>query len=389
MIYFLIFSIKSIKYVPKLLPIANSLTVVDYPMVSIILPCRNEEKYIEKCLDSLLAQDYPNYEIIAIDDSSSDRTAEIITRYSLMHNKIIYVDAQAKPEGWTGKNWACYQGYIRANGNLFLFTDADSIHSTTAIYLAINYLLFHKLDSLTVIPKIIAHDSWTKITLPLLWTFSVAKFSALRANNSKTKEGGFFFGSFFVITKKVYESVGTHSSVRDEIIEDAELGKKVKEQGFSLRVIRGEKYIHAIWARDPYSLYHGLKRLLIPFYKKEKSKALGMGIATFVLLLLPLIILPFSITIIKEENRGEDMTKGLIISFLIIISISLIIISSSLQLKYILFENVVYSLAFPLAGSFILLAFISSIIHSKQKNNINWRDRSYSINNKQLSNNNT
>ncbi|MGN6623608.1 MAG: hypothetical protein ACTHKK_05670, partial [Candidatus Nitrosocosmicus sp.] len=82
-------------------------------------------------------------------------------------------------------------------------------------------------------------------------------------------------------------------------------------------------------------------------------------------------------------------TKGLIISFLIIISISLIIISSSLQLKYILFENVVYSLAFPLAGSFILLAFISSIIHSKQKNNINWRDRSYSINNKQLSNNNT
>ena len=381
-IYFLIYSVKSIKNVPKLILIANSHDI-DYPMVSIILPCRNEEKYIGKCLDSLLVQDYPNYEIIAINDSSSDKTGEIIKRYSMTHNKIIFVDAQPKPEGWTGKNWACYQGYLQANGNILLFTDADSIHCTSTMSLATNYLLSQRLDSLTVIPKILANDFWTKITLPILWTFSVARFSPLKANNPKTKKGGYFFGSFFIITKKVYELVGTHRSVREEIVEDAELGRKVKENGFSLRVIHGEKYIRAIWARDPSNLFQGLKRLLIPLYKRERIKASVMGIATFVLLLLPIIILPLSITIIKgQKDAGEDMTKSLIILILIIISISLIVINSILQLKYVIFQNVLYSLAFPLAGSFILVAFVSSIIHSKHKDAINWQGRRYSINQK-------
>jgi len=378
-IYFLIYSVKSIKNVPKLILIANSHDI-DYPMVSIILPCRNEEKYIGKCLDSLLVQDYPNYEMIAINDSSSDKTGEIIKRYSMTHNKIIFVDAQPKPEGWTGKNWACYQGYLQANGNILLFTDADSIHCTSTMSLATNYLLSQRLDSLTVIPKILANDFWTKITLPILWTFSVARFSPLKANNPKTKKGGYFFGSFFIITKKVYELVGTHRSVREEIVEDAELGRKVKEQGFSLRVIHGEKYISAIWARNPSNLYHGLKRLLIPLYKKDKIKASVLGIATFALFLLPVIILPFSITIVKEgEGDGGDTTKNLITLVLIIISISLIVINSILQLKYVIFQNVLYSLAFPLSGSFILVAFVLSIIHSKHKDAIIWRDRRYSI----------
>jgi glycosyltransferase involved in cell wall biosynthesis len=380
LIYFLIYSIKSIKNIPKIIPIANPYNI-DYPLVSVILPCRNEEKYIGKCLDSLLVQDYPNYEIIVINDSSSDKTGDIIKSYSLIHDKIIYVDAQPKPEGWTGKNWACYQGYLQANGDLFLFTDADSIHSAPTMSLAINHMLSKELDSITVIPKIVANDFWTKITLPILWTFSVARFSAIKANNSKTKEGGFFFGSFFIITKKVYESVGTHRSVRDEIVEDAELGRKVKTHGYSLSVIHGERYLSAIWARDPSNLYQGLKRLLIPLYKKERIKASVMGIATFVLLLLPVIILPFLIAIMKEETeRGADLTKSLTTLIFITISISLIVINSFMQLKYIIFQNVLYSLAFPLAGSFILVAFVSSIIHSKHKDAITWRDRRYSIN---------
>jgi cellulose synthase/poly-beta-1,6-N-acetylglucosamine synthase-like glycosyltransferase len=374
LIYFLIYSIKSIKDVPKLSPLKNSPTI-NFPMVSIILPSRNEEKYIEKCLDSLLEQDYSNYEIIAINDSSSDKTGKIIKRYSIIHHKIIYVDSQPKPEGWTGKNWACYQGYLQSKGELFLFTDADTTHSTPAISLAIAYLMSEQLDTLTAIPKILAYDFWTKITLPILWTFSVARFSALKANNPKTKVG-YVFGSFFVITRKAYETVGTHKSVKEEIVEDAELGRRVKEQGFSLRVVHGEKYIKAVWARDTSTLWHGLRRLLIPLYKKEKIKASIMVIATFVLLLLPLIILPFSIIIATD---GKDVPKSFIILFMSIMSILLLVLNSILHLKYTVFQNLLYSLAFPLAGSFILVAFLSSIIHSKQKNGINWRGRRYSI----------
>jgi chlorobactene glucosyltransferase len=374
LIYFLIYSIKSIKNVPILLHITN-LQNISFPMISIILPARNEEKHIEKCLDSLVKQEYDNYEIVVINDSSSDNTDQIIKRYSIAHRKITYVNAQPKPEGWTGKNWACYQGYLQSKGDLFLFTDADTIHHPSIISLAATYLLSEKLDTITAIPKTLTYDFWTKITLPLLWIFSVARFSALKANNPKTKVG-YFFGCFFIITRKAYEMVGTHKSVRQEIVEDAELGKKVKEQGFSFRVVHGEKYIKAVWARDSSSLWHGLRRIMIPLFKKEKIKATKMIIAMFVLILFPITMLPLSVINIIDEKTE---TKSVIILFLAIMSILLIVINNVLQLKCTVFQNLLYSLGFPLSGSFILAVFLSSIIGSSKKGIVSWRDRKYSI----------
>jgi len=381
-IYFLIYSIKSIKEVPKLQPLKISKNIL-FPMVSIILPSRNEEKYIEKCLNSLLRQDYPNYEIIAINDSSSDKTGEIIKRFSTDYSKIIYVDAEPKPEGWTGKNWACFQGYLKSNGELILFTDADTTHSISTISLAVTELLTEELDALTAIPKILAYDFWTKITLPILWTFFLARYSALKANNPKSKIG-YFFGSFFIITRIAYEKVGTHKSVKEEIVEDGELGRKVKEQGFNIRVVHGERYINAVWARDSSTLWHGLRRLMIPLYQKEKIKASIMVVATFLLLLLPLIILPFSTIIALDNNDGHiffinNYSLDIILLFFAIMSILLLVIINVLHLKYIVFQNLLYSLFFPLGGSFVFIAFLSSIMYSKKEGVLNWQGRRYSF----------
>jgi cellulose synthase/poly-beta-1,6-N-acetylglucosamine synthase-like glycosyltransferase len=92
------------------------------PKVSIILPARNEEEFLGKCLDTLIDQDYPNYEIIVIDDSSEDSTGNIISEYAKQNSKIIPVSARPKPDGWMGKNWACMEGYKKATGELLLFT---------------------------------------------------------------------------------------------------------------------------------------------------------------------------------------------------------------------------------------------------------------------------
>ncbi|MGZ5546926.1 MAG: glycosyltransferase [Nitrososphaeraceae archaeon] len=380
-IYFLIYTIKSLKGVPKLLFLKSYENIV-FPKVSVILPARNEEKYIEKCLDSLLKQDYSNYEIVAINDSSSDRTGEIIQKYSTKNSKIIFINAEAKPEGWTGKNWACYQGYIKSTGQLFLFTDADTTHSSSTISLAVNNLLAKELDALTAIPKILANDFWTKITLPILWTLSISRYSALKANDPKTNVG-YFFGSFFIITKKTYEAVGTHKAVKEEIVEDGALGRKVKEQGFKLRVVHGEDHIQAVWARNSSTLWHGLRRLMVPLYKREKIKASLMVVATFLLLIYSLIVLPFSIIMALDEKDVtltiNNYSLDLILLFLTIMSILLLIITNVLQLKYTIFQNSLYSLYFPLAGSFVFIAFLSSIINSGKKDVINWRGRRYSI----------
>jgi cellulose synthase/poly-beta-1,6-N-acetylglucosamine synthase-like glycosyltransferase len=348
--------------------------------VSVILPARNEEEYIQKCLKTLIEQDYSNYEIVVINDSSSDRTGELIENLSLANSKVIHINATPKPDGWTGKNWACYQGYLKSTGELFLFTDADTIHSFTSISLAVTHLLNEELDALTAIPKILASDFWTRITLPILWTLSLVKYSALNANNPNSKVG-FFFGSFFIITRKTYEAIGTHKAVRKEIVEDGALGRKVKEQGFKLNVVHGKDHIHAVWARDPSTLWHGLRRLMISLYNREKINAYLMVIATFLLLLLPLIVLPFSISIVlQQENVQFYMTNlSLVLLSLTITSMLLLIITSILELKYSILQNLVYSLGFPLACSFIFIAFLTSIINYGNKDTINWKDRIYTI----------
>jgi cellulose synthase/poly-beta-1,6-N-acetylglucosamine synthase-like glycosyltransferase len=129
-----------------------------YPKVSVILPARNEEKYIAKCLDSLLKQSYPNFEIVAINDSSSDRTDEIIQRCHILNSKVVVaINAEPKPEeGWIGKNWACYQGYLNSTGEILLFTDADTVHSISTISSAVTYLIKQNLDALTAIPRILS-----------------------------------------------------------------------------------------------------------------------------------------------------------------------------------------------------------------------------------------
>ena len=198
------------------------------PKVSIILPARNEEKFIDKCLVSLLNQDYDNYEIIAINDSSEDSTGDLIKKYAKKYSKIIPVDANPKPVGWVGKNWACMEGYKKATGELLLFTDADTKHANSVISLAVSHLLSLELDALTVIPRMLCLDLITKITLPMISTFLHTRFSALRVND-KSKNTGYFFGSFFIIKKTTYDSVGTHEGVRQELIVDGALGKKVKE----------------------------------------------------------------------------------------------------------------------------------------------------------------
>ena len=251
------------------------------PKVSIILPARNEEKYLASCLDTLIDQDYQNYEIVVIDDSSDDATGNIITDYSKKNSKIIHVSANTKPEGWMGKNWACMEGYRQATGELLLFTDADTKHSNQVISLSVSHLLSLQLDALSAIPRLLTFDFLTKVSLPMISTFLHTRFSAINVNNPK-KKAAYFFGSFFIITKKTYEQVGMHEGVKHEIIEDGALGRKVKETG------TGDHLIDAVWARDASTLWHALKRLMIPLYLQSEKIAIGSFLAVAITNFIPI-----------------------------------------------------------------------------------------------------
>lgn len=374
-VYFITYMSKSFRLAPRL-DSGENLKITrtsDPPYVSIVLPARNEEFYISKCLESLLSQDYSRFEIIAINDSSTDRTGAIIRQYASKDSRVVYVEAPPKPEDWVGKNWACYQGYLRSKGDLLLFTDADTVHSKSVISNAVAQMTSHSLDALSAVPRLICNDFWTKITLPALATFLYTRFSPLRVNDPKTKTG-YFFGSFFVITRRTYESVGTHAGVRHELVEDGALGLKVKENKFKMRMVRGEQYIEAVWARDLPTLWHGLRRLMIPIYYQNKTGAYLMTIAVLFLLFVPFLVTPY----LAISSFARDL------SFPIFIGIEsstvlLIFVATAIQCISGLAENPAYAIAAPLSGGLISFGFISALVDSRKQGAVNWRGRNYTV----------
>ena len=342
------------------------------PKVSIILPARNEEEFIGKCLESFVKQDYANYEIIAIDDSSNDSTWKIINEYAKNNEKVVPVKADPKPEGWMGKNWACIEGFKHAAGDLLLFTDADTTYSKSVVSLAVAHLLSEKLDVLTVIPRLICVDAMTKITLPMLSTFLHSRYSALNVNNPK-KGIGYFFGSFFIIRKEIYEKIGTHEKVKHEIIEDGALGKITKESGFALKMVRGEHLLDALYSRSPKEMWNGLQRLMVPLYHQNKSYAVGVFFAVLFILFIPVPFLVYSVIFL------EDSVSFIPLLISAILSTTTIFIAGFMETKMGLNLSSVFGLFSPLGGLIVTCGFLSGILQANKSSAVSWRGRKYSV----------
>ena len=347
-------------------------TSKDTPRVSVILPARNEERFLPGCLDSLEDQDYEDYEVIVVDDSSEDGTGGIMRRRASASPKIIPVSASPKPEGWIGKNWACMEGYRRASGELLLFTDADATYSRSAVRLAARHLGSEGLDALSVIPRIRLLDFVTRITMPMIAVFLHTRFSALKVNDPAAKTG-YFFGSFFIIRKKTYEDVGMHEGVRHEIVEDGALGKKVKEAGHRMRMVRGEHLIQAVWARDRRTLWNALKRLVVPIYLQSAGMAMGITAALAFLLSVPFIAAAAALAL---QTGSASWTVFCITA---VTASAAIYAGAAVEARFGLGLGLRYVLLAPAGGLVVVSGFLAGLAHAKSSTSVSWRGRTYSM----------
>lgn len=349
---------------------------VDDELVSVIIPARNEEKHIQKCVASLLNQSTNNYEILLIDDSSTDSTLNIIE--GLKHDQKIRVfKAGPKPEGWIGKNWPCYVGYVNAKGNYLIFTDADTIHSKNSIRDSVKRLREENLDVLTAVPRLKYPNLIVKLVLPVLSIFLFSRYSPMRVNDPKVKIG-YLFGSFFVITRDCYERVGTHEAVKSEIVEDGALGKKLKEEGFKLKMFRGENLLEAFWARDFGSLWDSLKRLIIPLFFTDRRNSVIMTVGIFLLMGFPFLVLSYDLLVLAFYPEPSSSFYWLL-SFTIVCVIS-IFIANYYQLKKAKTHNTLYFLGAPVGCIIVSFSFVWSLLTSKNNAKVRWRDREYNYN---------
>ncbi|UOF00046.1 glycosyltransferase [Bdellovibrio reynosensis] len=196
--------------------------------MSIIIPCRNEEKNIGTLLTSLSKSTYPQLEIIVVDDSSSDNTAVVAKSFS----QVKVLSAESKPAGWVGKNWACWTGALKAQGELLLFTDADTIHND-GLANAVSFFTLKKADLISAPPFHQCKLWWEKFLgffhiLPLLVT----------AYGDQPKPGRVFaIGQYMLCTKQSYFKTGGHKAIAQSLVDDIDLATLWMKEGYVYHVM--------------------------------------------------------------------------------------------------------------------------------------------------------
>jgi chlorobactene glucosyltransferase len=363
------------------------------PFVSVIVPARNEQDHIKRSLSSLLNQNYSNFEVIAIDDNSTDDTLKIMKEIERTivpaNNRLKIISLTHKPDNWTGKTWASQQGYLQSKGSILLFTDADTYYrSKDTILLTISYMQNENLDVLTGIPSAeVLRDFWSKIIIPL-WDLVNALFGVKTAdvNNPKSKVA-YLMGSFFLIHKTVLKEVGTFQSVRKDIQEDKALGRRIKEAGFNMRIVRLNGMMSARWSRDLHTLWHGIGRTLAPIAITNRVKVIINLLFIFFISALPFMILPYtlSITVIQQipfmsTSQHLPQFQFHLLLFLNIVSCLIVIIGVAIKAVKEYRVTPVYSLFTFLAAIFLTIVFLYTILPlliSNKTKQITWRGRKY------------
>jgi len=233
--------------------VATTEKVSGNPRVSIIVPARNEEQDIEQSLTRLLELAYNNYEVIAVNDRSTDHTGEIMERVAANRSvgttgRLRVIHHQELPSGWLGKTHAMWTATNQATGDWLLFTDADVLFKPDSLRRAVAYAEAERADHLVLFPQMIMKRPGEYMMIAFFQTMFVFGHRPWKVADPKSKDH-MGVGAFNLIRRSVYQSVGTYEALRMEVLDDMKLGKVVKNAGFSQRVVFGDDLISIRWAR--------------------------------------------------------------------------------------------------------------------------------------------
>jgi chlorobactene glucosyltransferase len=236
------------------------------PRVSLLVPARNEARNIETCARGLLHQDYPDFEVIVLDDESTDGTGEILQRLAAEEARLHVIRGQPLPAGWLGKNWACHQLSQAADGDYLLFTDADTRHDPAMLRDAIAAATAANADLLSGVPRQEVKTWSEQVLVPLLaWSF-MAFIPIALAERVRAAFLSVSIGQFLLFRRSAYEAIHGHAAVRDKVVEDFELARNIKRAGRQWRFVDATPRVHCRMYHNFREVFDGLsKNLFVVF----------------------------------------------------------------------------------------------------------------------------
>ncbi len=333
------------------------------PFISIIFSALNEERDIENALKTMLALDYPNFEIIAINDRSSDRTPAILDHYQRQYpDRLHVIHIKSLPEGWLGKNHALHIGAQHAKGDWLLFTDADVLMKKGLLRKTISYATATNTDHLTIFEHHLRPTFWLRVFyLAHYLTYSmVVKPWRIRYAWSKKSLG---HGSFNLVTKKSYVTCGGHQAIAMECLDDLKFGKLLKQHGFHQDTVDGRDFIEREWYKTLPEMIYGLKKNSFAFYEYHILPTLRDILFAFIFYLWPVIAM-FAYT---GAIRGIN-----------ILNVALTLYMSVYVAKQYRLASK-FAVFYPISILLLLYTILNSVFSTYANKGVIWRGTHYSL----------
>lgn len=334
------------------------------PIVSVLVPARNEALNIEKCVRSLLAQDYPDFEVIVLDDQSTDETPDILEELRTANPALKIIPGEPLPLGWLGKHWACHQLSQQGRGELLLFTDADTWHEPHALRDSVSALHENQADLLTAFPHEAVITWGEKLTVPMLGFAPLSFIPLFLARLPGLSRLAITIGQFMLFRRSAYDAIGGHEAVREHPLDDVKFGRRILKRGLKWMLVDGTTHVHCRMYRDFDSAVAGFTRSLFAFFTHHVPLYLLAWIWIGVSFLEPFVIL-----LLNVLGRPVHFFPS-VFAWIAVLEGFLLFLLIYSRLRFPLYLAWLYPVSISV---FVWLAFRSMI--TSWRGNAGWKDR--------------
>jgi chlorobactene glucosyltransferase len=315
------------------------------PLVSVLVPARNEEENIGACLDSLCNQSYQNYEILVIDDNSTDNTAAIIRAIAEKDSRVRLFSGTPLPDDWYGKPYALQQLSREARGDIFIFTDADTIHSSESVSWTVTNIVESKADFISGYVSQEFHSLGERLTVPLM--FFLTGFAIPIMFNRYFKNGTFAaaVGQFIAIKSDVFAQIGGFEPVKKKTSEDVYFARHIRERGYRTAFIDIKDHVRCRMYYGYRAAMKGIGKNIFDFFQQRSAVMLVIALAV-----LFFLFLPFPLLFIEAVTQGSHIFQLVFVNIFYTLTWTMLFIDRKINWPYallwpLMFLNLLYMAA--------------------------------------------
>ncbi len=336
------------------------------PLVSILIPARDEEANIAACLESLQKQDYPDFEILVLDDNSSDNTASIVRQMAAGDSRISLFRGESLRQGWAGKPYACYQLAEKARGSWLLFVDADTIHAPHMLRSVLALATESRAWLLSGFPRQLANSFVQKAAMPVLYFVIMSWLPLWWLQRSKKPRPSLAIGQFLLFPREEYWRVGGHRAVKSRILEDVWLGVEVNRHGGRHIAVDLSTAVSCNMYRSLGAMWEGFTKWIYSVAALSPAALAALIVAGYVFFLAPFY------SLWNEFSAGVISPWRFIIVFQVVT-----IIAMCLLVDNYFREPVISAFLHPIGFSFLFLNSLYAGARRVLGSGIRWKDRLY------------